>query len=231
MARPAIRSRSPQSGPFSYMAKTDEKCNHSGPYRLQQESEEDQISSIFNFLQSSSTAAIQTIGSLDTEGTFEEDDSIENYNIFFHHAQSNASTVVPNAPNSYRGPEDALSHVRRHSNNTSAAKYPTPAASVTNNPHALIRHEDPHSIRSKPDCTLRRSSNAAAPVMANRLAAINLDNPAPGADEESGDDRRLGRRFARGHFSSALAGEAARDGRRQLARDGAEGAAIIVMKC
>ena len=70
-----------------------------------------------------------------------------------------------------------------------------------------------------------------APVVATRPAAINLDNPATGAGGESGDDRRLGRRFARGHFSSALAGEAARDGRRQLARGGAEAAAIIVMKC
>ena len=72
-----------------------------------------------------------------------------------------------------------------------------------------------------------------APVVATRPAAINLDNPATGAGGESGDDRRLGRRFARGHFSSALAGEAACDERRQLAHggDGAEAAAIKVMCC
>ena len=73
-----------------------------------------------------------------------------------------------------------------------------------------------------------------APVVATRPAAINLDNPATGAGGESGDDRRLGRRFARGHFSSALAGEAARDGRHLPARGGgggAEAAAIKVMCC
>ena len=190
------------------------------------ETEEDQIVPILNFLQSSSTA-FQTIGSLDTEGTYEENDSIEIHNLLLHHAQSKASTVVAYAPKSCRGPEDAPSHLRRHS---SAAKY-TPAATVTKHPHYLVRHEDPHTIRSNPDCTLRRSASAAAQVVATRPAAINLDNPATGAGGESGDDRRLGRRFARGHFSSALAGEAARDGRRQLARGGAEAAAIIVMKC
>ena len=181
------------------------------------ETEEDQIVPILNFLQSSSTA-FQTIGSLDTKGNYEV---------------AKASTVVPNAPKSCRGPEDAPSHVRRHSNNASVAKYPTPAAAVTKHSHALIRHEDPHSIRSNPDCTLRRSANAAAQIVATRPAAINLDNPATGAGGESGDDRRLGRRFARGHFSSALAGEAACDERRQLAHggDGAEAAAIKVMCC
>ena len=154
MARTAIRSRSPQSSPFSYnMAKTDQ---HSGPYRLQNEPEEDHIAQIFNCLQSSSTAAFQTIGSLDTKGNYEDDDSIEIHNVYLHHAQSKASTVVPNAPNSCHGPEDAPSNVRRHSNIASAAKYPIPAAAVTKYSHALIRHEDPHSIRSNPDCTLRR---------------------------------------------------------------------------
>ena len=229
MARTAIRSRSPQSSPFSYnMAKTDQ---HSGPYRLQNEPEEDHIAQIFNCLQSSSTAAFQTIGSLDTKGNYEDDDSIEIHNVYLHHAQSKASTVVPNAPNSCHGPEDAPSNVRRHSNNASAAKYPTPAAAVTKHSHGLIRHEDP---RSNPDCTLRRSANAAAPVVATRPSAINLDNPATGAGGESGDDRRLGRRFARGHFSSALASEAACDERRQPAPggDGAEAVPIIkVMRC
>ena len=210
------------------MAKTDQTYKHSGPYRLQNEPEEDQIAPIFNFLPSSPTATVRATGSLDTKGNYEDDDSIEIHNVYLHHAQSKASTVVPNAPNSCHGPEDALSNVRRHSNNASAAKYPIPAAAVTKHSHGLIRHEDP---RSNQDCTLRRSANAAAPVVATRPSAINLDNPATGAGGESGDDRRLGRRFARGHFSSALAGEAARDGRRQLARDGAEGAAIIVMKC
>ena len=211
------------------MAKTDQHC---GPYRLQNEPEEDHIAQIFNFLQSSSTAAFQTKGSLDTKGNCEDDDSIEIHNVYLHHAQIKASTVVPNAPNSCHGPEHAPSHLRRHSNNASA-KYPIPAAAVTKYSHALIRHEDPHSIRSNPDCTLRRSSNPA-PVVATRPAAINLDNPATGAGGESGDDRRLGRRFARGHFSSALAGEAARDGRHLPARGGgggAEAAAIKVMCC
>ena len=212
------------------MAKTDQ---HSGPYRLQNEPEEDHIAQIFNCLQSSSTAAFQTIGSLDTKGNYEDDDSIEIHNVYLHHAQSKASTVVPNAPNSCHGPEDAPSNVRRHSNNASAAKYPILAAAVTKHSHVLLRHEDPHTIRSNQDCTLRRSANAAAQIVATR-PAINLDNPATGAGEESGDDRRLGRRFARGHFSSALAGEAARDGRHLPARGGgggAEAAAIKVMCC